>query len=124
MLATLTWLVSIFFAGMGILALAAPERITSIFGTTNLSAAGRNEVRAVYGGFGLAIAGILFAAPSLPGVARGVYITVALALAGMAAGRVISAAVERPPLYPSWFYCAVETAMAIILFATARALPA
>lgn len=124
MLSTLTLLVAVFFAGMGILALAAPERISATFETTILTPAGRNEIRAVYGGFGLAMAAILFAAPSLPAIAQGIYLSVAVALGGMAAGRLVAAAVERPRgFYPSWFYCALETVMAVILFATANALP-
>jgi hypothetical protein len=120
MIATLVLLVVIFFAGMGILALAAPERITVTFGTTTLTPAGRNEVRAVYGGFGLAMAAMIFAAAREPTLARGIYLTVAAALGGMAAGRIVSAAVERPrSFYPSWLYCALETGMALTLLAAA-----
>lgn len=121
MLTILVTLVAIFFVGMGILALASPERITVTFGTPTLTPAGRNEVRAVYGGFGLAMAAMIFAAAREPVLARGIHLTVAAALGGMAAGRVVSATVERPrSFYPSWLYCALEAAMALILFAAAR----
>jgi hypothetical protein len=42
---------------MGTYALAAPAAIIRPFGTTLGGAASRSEIRAVYGGFGLAIAG-------------------------------------------------------------------
>lgn len=121
MLTTLVMLVAIFFAGMGLLALAAPERITVTFGTLTLTPEGRNEVRAVYGGFGLAMAAMILAATREPVLARGIYLTVAAALGGMAAGRIVCAAIERPrSFHPSWLYCALETAMALTLFAAAR----
>jgi len=119
-MAALVLVVAIFFLGMGIVALARPEQVVGYFGTRALTADGRNEVRAVYGGFGVAMAGLLVAAPFLLPVDRGIYIAVGAALAGMAAGRVVAAAVERPQrFYPSWFYCVVETLMALTLFAAA-----
>ena len=51
--------IGVFFAGMGCYALAAPAAIIRPFGITLGGAAARSEVRAVYGGFGLAIAGVL-----------------------------------------------------------------
>ena len=116
MLPLLITIVATFFAGMGAVALMAPEYVSTTVGFRMLTPAGRNEVRAVYGGFGLAMSGLLFAAPSLPAMAAGIYLSVAAALAGMAAGRLLAAAVERPGgFYPAWFYCGVEAAMAGIL---------
>ena len=104
------------FAAMGIIAIAAPTRVTRQFDVPELSAAGRNEVRAVYGGFGLAVAGILVAALLLPGVRAGICLTVASALSGTAAGRLISAGIDgtigRFPLT----YLAIEAAGAALLF--------
>lgn len=117
MIATMV-LVGILFLGMGVLALAAPERITAIFGQPSLTEAGRNEVRAVYGGFGVAMAALLAGAAVSPALAPGVCLSVGAALAGMAAGRVVSALVEWPRrFYPSWFYFAVEILGATVLFA-------
>src|SRR5262245_14550891 len=115
----LTMMVTIFFAGMGVLALARPERVTATFGIPSLTCEARNEVRAVYGGFGLAVAAMLALAPSTP-VGEGIYIAVGIALLGMAGGRLIAALVERPSgFYPCWFYCALEAGMAGILLAAA-----
>jgi hypothetical protein len=112
------WLVAIFFAGMGVLALVVPGRIVAVFGTTLLTADGRNEVRAVYGGFGLAVALLLVVTAGSTGLRAGVLTAVAVALLGMAGGRVVAALVERPRrFYPCWFYCVAEAAMAGVLLA-------
>jgi Domain of unknown function (DUF4345) len=109
---------AVFFLGMGIYALAAPAALIRPFGITLGKAASRSEVRAVYGGFGLAIAGVLVFAAINPGDVRtGILIAVAAALAGMAFGRLVSAVVdERTPFYPNWFYCLVEAIAAGALF--------
>ena len=111
--------IGVFFAGMGCYALAAPDAIIRPFGVTLGSAAARSEVRAVYGGFGLAIAGVLgYAAVADADVRRGILIAVGVALAGMAFGRLVSAVLdERTAFYPNWFYCLVEAVSAAALFA-------
>ncbi|WP_342217371.1 DUF4345 family protein [Nocardia flavorosea] len=45
----------LFFTGMGLYALAAPARLVRPFGIAVGTTPGRSEVRAVYGGFGLAV---------------------------------------------------------------------
>jgi len=111
---------SLFFLAMGLVALVVPERITATFGTPTLTVDGRNEVRAVYGGFGLAIGVLLLAAERLPAIRQGALVAVAVALAGMAGGRLVAAALERPrTFYPAWFYCAVETVGAVALLVAA-----
>ena len=110
--------ISVFFLGMGGYALAAPAAIVRPFGITLGEAASRSEVRAVYGGFGLAIAGVLaYAAVAGDDVRKGILVTVAAALAGMAFGRLASAVVDsRTAFYPNWFYCLVEAVAAAALF--------
>ena len=113
-------LVGVFFLAMGLVALAVPERVSATFGTPTLTAEGRNEVRAVYGGFGVALGVLLLVAPRLPAIRQGVLVCAAVALAGMAAGRVLALAVERPRrFYPCGFYLTVEALMAAVLFAAA-----
>ncbi|MEU7893976.1 DUF4345 family protein [Nonomuraea sp. NPDC049152] len=110
--------VMVFFAGMGIYGLIWPTSLVAPFGTALLSADGRNEVRAVYGGFGLAVAVALALAMNDVGLRDGVTTTIALALAGMAAGRIVSMVVERPSrFYPTVFYLLVEAALAAALSA-------
>jgi hypothetical protein len=113
--------IAVFFAGMGIYALAAPAALVRPFGITLGEAASRSEVRAVYGGFGLAIAGVLaYAAVADAAVRHGVLITVGAALAGMAFGRLVSAVVDkRTAFYPNWFYFLVEAVAAGLLVVVA-----
>jgi hypothetical protein len=101
---------AVFFLGMGVYALAAPDSLVAPFGITLGRATARAEVRAVYGGFGIAIAGVLAAAAVVDGPMRtGILITVGAALGGMAFGRAVSALIDgRMPWYPNWFYFAVE----------------
>jgi hypothetical protein len=110
---------AVFFLGMGVYALAAPAALVRPFGTTLEGAAARAEVRAVYGGFGLAIAGVLVYAAINPGDVRtGILIAVAAALGGMAFGRVAAAVLgDRTSFYPNWFYFLIEAVAAAALFA-------
>jgi hypothetical protein len=116
---TVIGVIAVFFLGMGIYALAAPAALVRPFGITLGESASRSEVRAVYGGFGLAIAGVfVFAAIADGDIRKGILITVAAALAGMAFGRIVSAVIdERTAFYPNWFYCLVEAVAAAALFA-------
>lgn len=75
---------------MGVVALLKPAFVTSIFGQPSIGADMRNEVRAVYGGFGVAISAVLLASLWLPGIQSGVLLTVGMALLGMAGGRLVS----------------------------------
>jgi hypothetical protein len=111
--------IAVFFLGMGVYALAAPGALIRPFGVTLESPVARSEVRAVYGGFGLAIAAALgYAALRGGDVAKGILIAVGVALVGMALGRVVSAIVDaRTPFYPNWFYCIVEVLAGAALFA-------
>jgi hypothetical protein len=110
--------ISVFFLGMGIYALAAPAALVRPFGITLDRSASRSEVRAVYGGFGLAIAGVLAFAAAAAEHRTGILLTVGAALAGMAFGRVVSAVVDsRTSFYPNWFYCLVEIIAAAALLA-------
>jgi uncharacterized protein DUF4345 len=114
--------IAVFFLGMGVYALAAPAALVRPFGISLEQPTSRSEVRAVYGGFGLAIAAVLAYAAWRPGETRtGIVITVGAALVGMAFGRIVSAVVDsRTSFYPNWFYCLVEVVAAVALFAFAR----
>ena len=110
-------LVAVFFLGMGLYALALPARVLSIFGVAVTSVDGRNEVRAVYGGYGIAVGVVLLAALELPAYRDGILVCQAVGVAGMAAGRLLSAAIDRPPGFYPWFFCAVEALLAGALLA-------
>ena len=87
--------VAIFFAGMGAVALVRPAIVWAPFGVAPTTPASRNEVRAVYGGFGIALAILLVVADNAAtGFRDGVLVAIAVALAGMAAGRIVGFVVE------------------------------
>ena len=103
------------FVLMGVGALANPLVVSRQFDISTLTAAGRNEVRAVYGGFGLSMAACLAAALWLPDLRVGVCLTVAAALAGMAGGRLISALTDRTLGRLPAAYLVLESVAAILL---------
>jgi hypothetical protein len=111
------FLIALGFAVMGASALARPASIGRYFDVRIESADGRNEVRAVYGGFGIAIALALILATQVPALWEGVIVCVGIALAGMAGGRLFSAVLERPGFWP-WFFCGVEVGAAGLLWWT------
>jgi hypothetical protein len=96
------------FALIGLMAIARPESILAYFGTRSLTRDGRNEVRAVYGGFGLAIAALLCASSLHPPIRTGAVLAVAVALLGMAAGRLLSVLLDGSPGRWPWIFMAVE----------------
>ena len=95
MATTVVSIVAVAMGGMGLSALAAPERFLAVTGSRVLNRDGRNEVRAVYGGFGIAMSGILVYALLVDEYRMGILLCMAMALLGMASGRVISALFDR-----------------------------
>ena len=115
-------LAGVFFLGMGLFALARPAALIRPFGITLPIPESRAEVRAVYGGFGVAIAGMLALAATNHPAREGILITVAAALAGMAFGRLVSGLIDLPKaFYPNWFYFLVELVGAAALLWAVRA---
>ncbi|MFM8597764.1 MAG: DUF4345 domain-containing protein [Mycobacterium sp.] len=110
---TVIGFVAVFFLGMGLYGLARPAALIRPFGISLPSTEARAEVRAVYGGFGVAIAAILAVAATGHAMSDGILITVATALVGMALGRLVSGVVDTPKaFYPNWFYLLVELVLA------------
>lgn len=107
-------IVAILFACMGVIAIAMPAMLGTWVGHDQLSRDGANEFRAVYGGFGLAMAGVLFGTHGTP-LASGVQLTVGLALAGMAGGRLIAALLDGPPSGRMWLYAIFEVGVGLPL---------
>jgi len=113
--------VAVFFLGMGVYGLVAPSALVRPFGMRADAPESRSEVRAVYGGFGVAVAALLGAAAfDVGGIRTGAVIAVAVALAGMAFGRLVSRVVDSgTAFYPVWFYFCVEVVAAGLLVAAA-----
>nr|WP_086668758.1 DUF4345 family protein [Lentzea kentuckyensis] len=119
---TIIVLAGVFFLGMGGYALAAPAALARPFRIVVDAPESRSEIRAVYGGFGIAIAAVLTAAAfDVGGIRTGAVVTVAAALAGMALGRLLSRLGDSgTAFYPVWFYFWVEAVTAALLFLATR----
>jgi hypothetical protein len=106
---------AVLFLGMGIFALRWPERVVRMFGVTSLGVDGRNEVRAVYGGFGVAIAGVLLAGLVWPVLTPGILLSVAAALLGMAIGRIVAWWLDGSDGNYPWLFFALEITLGGLL---------
>lgn len=113
------------YAAVGAFALVRPEEVPAIFGGAACTPASRTEIRTVYGGLCLAFAGALgLAARSSAPEANGVVGTMAVASAGMAAGRLAGAVAERELRpWPTGAFLALEAALAGALLAAVRIRP-
>ena len=110
-----------FFLGMGLFAIVWPAGVARLFGTTGLTVAGRSEVRAVYGGFGVAVALVLAWSQRRPDLEAGIVVTVALSLAGMALGRLVSFVIDRKiGIVPVTFFVVEVLLAALLLVAAGR----
>ena len=110
-------IVAVLFALMGIGAFVRPRTFVVPFGLAAETPDARNEIQAVYGGFGLAVAATLVAALSYPQLRDGVVVTVAASLAGMAGGRAVAALRERPGRMPVIFFFVEAVGAAFLLTA-------
>jgi hypothetical protein len=105
----------ILFAAMGAALLWQPQYLTRLTKLELSTPESRNEVRAVYGGFGAAMALALFIALVYSPLRAGITLTIGIALIGMAAGRGYSAWLE-PPSTIIWGFCAAEAVLGFLLF--------
>lgn len=119
-------IVAIFFLGMGLLGLIWPNILVSQFGIELRNSNSRGEIRAVYGGYGIAVGTMLLLSVSLEMLSHmqsGIAFAMAISLCGMAGGRLVSFLIE-PKLrpwnpFPLWFYFVVEIVLAVMLFLSA-----
>ena len=110
-------IVASFFFLMGAQALFDPDSTLDYFGNGPLGPDMRSEVRAVYGGFGIAISLLLLASFRFASLAPGIRITVAGALLGMAMGRIVSRLTEAPEgIYPLLFFFGEIILAALLLY--------
>jgi hypothetical protein len=109
----LTLGVAAFFLGMGVVGLFNPKGIVERFGMTADTPDARAEIRAVYGGFGVAVAALLgFSLTMAPSTRHAVWITIAVATLGMALGRVTRVFDGgRASFNPTWLFLLVELAL-------------
>ena len=112
-------LAGLFYLALGLAALARPANLLAGFGLAAEGIDARNEVRAVYGGFPLAVAGLV--AWSLSGTpnAAGILLALAVASLGTAFGRLMSAVIDRRIGRLPALFVGVELALALLLAAGA-----
>lgn len=112
---------AVFFAGMGLAAIARPGFVVGFFGIELKTYAGRSEVRAVYGGFGLAVAALIaFAVAAPSAISAGILLAIGISVGGMAAGRLLGGFLERRmPLGWVGVFLAVEVALSAALLSSA-----
>lgn len=108
-------LTALFFTAIGAFSFIWPHRVFAQFGVAIETAEGRNEVRGIYGGMCIAIGGLLFLTPWLGTFAGGAILAVAVALSGMAGGRIASLLLERTAKAPL-IYLLLEAGFATLLF--------
>lgn len=107
--------VAVIFAVMGLAAFVRPAAMLAPIGLPAETVDARNEIQAVYGGFGLAMAAMLIAPLWLPDLGAGPAVVVGIALGGMAFGRVIALIREqRIGKFPAAFL-AMEAVGAVLL---------
>lgn len=111
-----TFLAFTLFAAMGGVMLWKPEYLTRLTGVELSTVESRNEVRAVYGGFGVAMALAMFIAMVYSPLSGGILLTSGLALIGMAAGRGYSAWLEMPTNSLIWVFLGIEALLGLMLF--------
>lgn len=104
------------FAAMGAVMLWRPEYLSQVTGLELSTPESRSEARAVYGGFGIAMALALFTAIVYSDFRGGIMYTTGLALLGMAAGRAYAAWLERPTSPTIWGLLAVEAVLGLMIF--------
>ena len=105
----------ILFAAMGAALLWRPQYLARLTHVELSTIESRNEVRAVYGGFGIAMAVALFIALVWSPFRAGIALTLGLALIGMAGGRGYAAWLERPPSAAIWGFLVGEAVLGLML---------
>jgi len=111
---------ALFFLGLGVTALLRPAHVVDRFGTEVETLDGRNEVRSVYGGSGVAVAFLLAWAVFTDG--RGelwIPSVIAVLCFGMAVGRLVSLVADRTVGSAIvWRYVGLDLALTVSLFAS------
>lgn len=106
---------AIFYAAIGLKAVARPRSLLAAFGIVADESASRNEIRAVYGGFPLTVSGLLILCLFNNSLSAGILTALAACSAGMAAGRIVSAIIDRSLGRAPAVFLIVEIAVAVAI---------
>jgi len=110
------YLAFLLFAAMGAALLWQPQYVSRLTNVELATIEARNEARAVYGGFGVAMALALFIGLVYSPLRAGICVTIGLALIGMAAARGYSLYLERTSSTMIWGFLAGEAILGLLLF--------
>ena len=102
---------------MGTVALWHPALVLGLFDVAVTTREGRNEVRAVYGGYGVAMGTLLMYSLTSTVLRPGILVCVAVAMLGMALGRLVSFWADGGPGFYPLLFLGIELAVCAMLFA-------
>ena len=108
-------LAGLFYLALGLAALARPGTLLAGLGLAAEGVDARNEVRAIYGGFPLAVAGLVVWSMSGGAHAAGILLALAVTSLGMALGRLMSAVIDRRIGRLPTLFVAVELVLGLLL---------
>ena len=103
---------AVFFIGAR--SLAAPRAAVEPFGILLLGAPALSEIRASFGGMHLGVGGFILAAAFLTRLRQPGLLLLLLYMAGLAVGRLVSAALDGAPSSLIWRLLAVEILLVIL----------
>jgi dolichol kinase len=86
---------ALFYGAIGVSAIMRPKHLLRGFSIEAAVSESRNEIRAVYGGFPLAVAGLLLFSLTQPELSDGILTSLSICSAGMAFGRILSALMDK-----------------------------
>ena len=109
------WLGAAFYGAVGGAAFVRPRTLLASFGIRAEGIDAANEIRAVYGGFPLALAGMLAWATQGGPLADGVVVAVAISGLGMAGGRIVSAMIDRSLGRAPALFLGLEVIVSVVL---------
>jgi hypothetical protein len=106
---------ALFFGAIGVSAMIRPRNLLQGFSIEANEPESRNEIRAVYGGFPLAVAALLIFSLTRPDLSDGILIALATSSAGMAIGRIVSVIIDRKIDRDPAIYMVLELIVALMI---------
>jgi Domain of unknown function (DUF4345) len=113
---------ALFFGAIGVSAMTRPRNLLQGFSIEAIEPESRNEIRAVYGGFPLAVAALLIFSLKRPDLSDGILIALAASSAAMAIGRIISVLVDRKLGRDPAIYIVLELIVSLMIASNIKGL--
>lgn len=114
---------ALFFGAIGLTAMIRPQTLLQQgFSIEAIQPESQNEIRAVYGGFPLVVAGLLLFSLTRPNLSDGILFALAFCSAGMAMGRVVSALIDQKIGRQPALFLVLELIVALIIASNIKGL--